>query len=247
VGGPRGQRQGLALPAILLVLGVLVTAAVVQERAEEEQLPAQARELADLVRRRRAAIDDLSAEVRTLSQRLADVQAEEARGSDRVRDVVTRLDRLRPPAGLAAVEGPGVVVELADSAEAPRTRGEITDLRIQDVDLRLVANALWAAGAEAMAVNGRRLVATTAIREAGDRVLVNFVPVSSPYRMAAIGDPDALRRALAGSEIAQQFEVWTEIYGLGFSVRAEDRVGVPALEGIRQLTFARPVEEEAAA
>jgi uncharacterized protein YlxW (UPF0749 family) len=241
--GPCGQRPGLVLPAILLILGVLVTAAVVQERAEEERLPAQAQELVELVRIRRAAIEDLAAQVGALNQRLEQAQEQQAAGSARVRAVVRRIDRLRAPAGLAPVEGPGLVIELADSPQAPRTRGELTDLRIQDVDLRLVVNALWEAGAEAVAVNGRRVVATTAIREAGDRVLVNFDPVSSPYRVAAIGDPDALRGGLGGSEIARQFEVWTEVYGLGFSIRGEDRVGVPALEPARDLEWARPVED----
>jgi uncharacterized protein YlxW (UPF0749 family) len=245
--GPREQRTGLVLPAILLVLGVLVTAAIVQERAEEERLPGQARELVDLVGIRRAAIEDLAAQVRTLGQRLEEAQDQQAAGSARVRAVVTRIDRLRAPAGLAAVEGPGVVIELADSSQVPRTRGELTDLRIQDVDLQLVVNALWEAGAEAVAVNGRRVVATTAIREAGDRVLVNFDPVSSPYRVVAIGDPEALREGLDGSEIAQQFEVWTQVYGLGFSIRGEDRVAVPALPGSRDLEWAQPVEDGAAA
>jgi uncharacterized protein YlxW (UPF0749 family) len=245
--GPREQRTGLVLPAILLVLGVLVTAAIVQERAEEERLPGQAQELVDLVRIRRAAIEDLAAQVRTLGQRLEEAQDQQAAGSARVRAVVTRIDRLRAPAGLAAVEGPGVVIELADSSQVPRTRGELTDLRIQDVDLQLVVNALWEAGAEAVAVNGRRVVATTAIREAGDRVLVNFDPVSSPYLVVAIGDPEALRDGLDGSEIAQQFEVWTQVYGLGFSIRGEDRVAVPALQGSRDLEWAQPVEDGGAA
>lgn len=239
--GPR-QRPGLTLPAILLVLGALVTAAAVRERVREERLPTQARELLDLVRQRRAATGELAAQVRVLTDRLAEAQEEQARGSARVRAVVARIERLRGLAGLAAVQGPGVIAELADSPQAPRTRGELTDLRIQDVDLQLVVNALWAAGAEAVALNGRRIVATTAIREAGDRVLVNFDPVASPYRVVAIGDPEALRRGLGGSDIGRQFEVWTEVYGLGFSVKAADRIVVPALQGTRDLEWATPVE-----
>jgi uncharacterized protein YlxW (UPF0749 family) len=153
---------------------------------------------------------------------------------------VARVEDLRAPAGLAPVAGPGVVVELTDSPDAPRTRGDQTDLLIQDVDLQLVANALWSSGAEALAVNGRRVTATTAIRQAGGRVLVNFDAVASPYRVAAIGDPDGLRRGLAASEVARQFGLWREIYGLGFSVRAEDAVQIPALGPVRPLSFARP-------
>jgi uncharacterized protein YlxW (UPF0749 family) len=155
---------------------------------------------------------------------------------------VAREQQIRPAAGLAPMEGPGVVVELRDSAEAPRTRGEVLDLRIQDVDIQLMVNALWAAGGRAVAVNGRRVTATTAIREAGGRVQVNFQPVSSPYRITAIGEPDALRAGLDDSEIAEQLEVWTEVYGLGFSVRGEDALRVPGLEAGAGLSWARPAE-----
>jgi uncharacterized protein YlxW (UPF0749 family) len=228
------------LPSILLVLGILVTAAVVQERGREERLPAQVGELTDLIERRRATIRELSAELAVLSERLASAQAEQAAGSSQVRQVVARIDRLRVPAGVAAVTGPGVVVELTDSIAAARTRGDVTDLRIQDVDLQLVVNALWAAGGEVLSVNGRRVTATTAIREAGGRVLVNFRPVSSPYHLAAIGDPEAIRRGLASSEIARQFEVWTEVYGLGFAVRSEDLLRVSGLGAGGELEWANP-------
>ncbi len=238
----RGQRPGLVLPSILLVLGLLVTAAVVQERGREERLPRQAEDQTELNARRRAATRELSSELAALSERLASAQAAQAAGSEEVGAVVARVEQIRPAAGVAPMEGPGVVVELRDSAEAPRTRGEVLDLRIQDVDIQLMVNALWAAGGRAVAVNGHRVTATTAIREAGGRVQVNFRPVSSPYRITAIGEPDALRAGLDDSEIAEQLEVWTEVYGLGFSVRAEVALRVPGLEAGPGLSWARPAE-----
>lgn len=234
----RGQRPGVALPSILLVLGVLVTAAVVQR----ERVPGRSEDLLRLIERRREATRELSAELATLGERLAGAQAARAEGSEEVAELLRMVDGLRPAAGLGPVEGPGLVVELRDSGEAPRTRGEALDLRIQDVDVQLVVNALWAAGSRAVAVNGRRVAATTAIREAGGRIQVNFRPISSPYRIAAIGEPDSLRRGLDGSEIAEQLTVWTELYGLGFSVRAEDALRVPALGADAGLAWARPAE-----
>jgi uncharacterized protein YlxW (UPF0749 family) len=103
-----------------------------------------------------------------------------------------------------------------------------------------VVNALWAAGAEAVAVNGRRVTGTTAIRQAGDVVLVNFHAVSSPYRVRAIGDPAELRSRTLGSDIGRQFALWTQIYGLGFAVRSTEAVTVPALSTSVDLGWARP-------
>jgi uncharacterized protein YlxW (UPF0749 family) len=134
-----------------------------------------------------------------------------------------------------------VIVELSDSGVSPQTRGELTDLRIQDVDLRLVVNALWEAGAEAVAVNGHRIGGTSAIRSAGDRILVNFDPVASPFQVSAIGEPDGLESGLRETEISQQFDVWTQVYGLGFGVRTARALTLPPLEPFDALAWARPV------
>ena len=238
-----GRAGGIVVPAILLVLGFLVTSALVEERRREEQLPSPAAELLELIRTREAGIEELSAEAASLSSSLRELQRNAALESELLGEAVEGLDRLRLPSSVAAASGPGVIVEMSDSGSSPQTRGELTDLRIQDVDLRLVVNALWQAGAEAIAVNGHRVGATTAIRSAGDRILVNFTPVASPYRVSAIGDPDALESGLGESEISRQFDVWTQIYGLGFSVRGSGDVSVPGLDTADRLEWARPAEE----
>lgn len=233
----------LVVPAILLLLGFLVTSALVVERKREEQLPSRAAELLELIRTQEDGIEELSDEARSLSTRLRQMQRTGAVESERLREALTGLDPLGLTASVAPARGPGVVVELADSDAPARTRGELTDLRIQDVDLRLVVNALWQAGAEAVAINGSRVGGTTAIRAAGDRILVNFAPVTSPYRISAIGSPEGLESGLRDAEISRQFDVWTQIYGLGFGVKTAQELTVPGLEAADRLDWARPVEE----
>lgn len=236
---------GVGLALVLALFGFLVVTGLVQERLREEAAPERTAELRRLVEQRQAAIDELSAEVDRLSARVARVRSRAAEESGRVREAVRRAEALQAAAGLEALAGPGVVVELTDSPRHPRTREELFSLRIQDVDLQLVVNALWRAGAEAIAVNDRRVVATTAIRKAGATILVNYRAVASPYRVVAIGEPEELRGHLRDSGIAERFEVWRDVYGLGFSVEEQDRVRVPALEGPPELRHARPVEDAA--
>ena len=101
--------------------------------------------------------------------------------------------------GVVPVAGRGLRIELTDApTDDPDTQDPT--LRVQDVDLQVVVNGLWAAGAEAIAVNGHRLTSMTAIRSAGDAVLVDLVPLSSPYKVDAIGDPVAMQPALARIE-----------------------------------------------
>ncbi len=237
------RAQGLVIPAILLLMGFLITSALVEEGRREARLPSRTSELLELIGTREAGIEELFAEADALASRLRALQRSDAAESERLRAVLADVDRLRLPASAGDARGPGVVVELADSGESPQTRGELTDLRIQDVDLRLVVNALWQSGAEAVAVNGHRIGGTSAIRSAGDRILVNFAPVASPFRVTAIGDAEGLESGLRETEISQQFDVWTQVYGLGFSVRSSRDLTVPALPAPDALGWAQPIEE----
>ena len=101
--------------------------------------------------------------------------------------------------------------------------------------------ALWAAGAEGVAVGAQRLTVQSAIRSAGDAILVDFRPVSSPYVVSAVGDPARLDADFAASATARRLHSFTSAYGLGFTVRRAERVRLPAAAGLT-LRQARPGE-----
>lgn len=239
----RDPRFHVGLALVLGLFGFLVATGFVQERVREEHLPSRVDELESLVSRRQDTVGDLAERVQGLEERVSGARREAGRGSALVRGLTERLERVQRVAGLTAVRGPGLVMELADSPRTPRTRAELVDFRIQDVDLQRVTNALWRSGAEAVAVNGQRVVATTAIRVAGNAILVNYRAVSSPYRVTAIGDADVLARGLRDSEIVRRFEVWTQVYGLGFSIERDADLFAPAVRGLGGLRWARPAGE----
>jgi uncharacterized protein YlxW (UPF0749 family) len=105
------------------------------------------------------------------------------------------------------------------------------DCRIQDVDLQLAVNALFGLGAEAVAVNGERVIATTAIRGAGRAILVNYRVLTPPYVVEAVGDRERLAREFAGTAIAGDFEAWKSRYGLGFGWEPASDLILPAYGG----------------
>jgi uncharacterized protein YlxW (UPF0749 family) len=82
--------------------------------------------------------------------------------------------------------------------DAPATDGDTRD-QVLDLDLQVLANGLWASGAEAVSINGHRLSALTAIRGAGDAITVDYRSLTRPYRVEAIGDPRTLQARLAES------------------------------------------------
>lgn len=124
------------------------------------------------------------------------------------------------------VTGPGVTVRISDASDA--APGTADAGLVTDSDLRAVVNALWASGAEAIAVNDFRLGPSTAIRTAGEAILVDFRPVSSPYVVSVIGQQNALQTGLASSEAGQRLQVLKAAYGIGVAVRTAGALQLPA-------------------
>ncbi|OMQ13910.1 hypothetical protein A7K94_0220340, partial [Modestobacter sp. VKM Ac-2676] len=159
-----------------------------------------------------------------------------------------RLEVAEQQAGTVAVEGPGVVVTLGNapppSDSDPVGGSEEVQLGgiVQDRDLQRLVNALWAVGAEAVSVDGQRLGPTSAIRQAGNAILVDFRPVASPYEVAAIGDPETLTRDLLNTPEASALGQLTVDYGVVFEYVREDSLELPAGTGaeLRHATVLDP-------
>lgn len=218
---------------------LVVTAALSTDATRRAEAPRRA-QLVQLIDARRQEVARRDEEVRALRK---DVAAAQDATLDRARQdeaQAARSEQLAAQAGTTALRGRGLVVKLSDSAQEPGNPEESGAYRIHDTDIQQVVNALFAAGAEAVAVNDSRLVATSPIRGAGDTIVVNFRPLSPPYRIAAIGaDEGRFRR----SAIAGRFQRWTRLFGLGFSMDDDD-VEVPAYTGRVGISNATPVPEE---
>jgi uncharacterized protein YlxW (UPF0749 family) len=152
-------------------------------------------------------------------------------------------------AAAVPVTGPGLLVTLAnadpDADDDPvgGTTEEDPRGKVRDGDLQLVVNALWAAGAEAISINDQRLGSTTAIRFAGEAVLVDFRPVTNPYEIRAIGDPDTLSARFLASPEVGALAVISESFGLRFEFAQEDELTLPAASTL-ELRNADPVDAD---
>lgn len=159
-----------------------------------------------------------------------------------VRKAQELADQNAPRAGLTAVTGPGLTVTLDD---APRgvSKGA-TDLDafvVHQQDIQAVVNALWAGGAEAMTIQGQRVISTSAIRCVGNNVVLHGVPYSPPYKISAIGDADAMSNALFAS---RQVKIYLEYvnnkrFQLGWNVERASSYRMPAFEGSIDLAYAK--------
>ena len=236
-----GPAWRVATPAIAVVAGILLVTSAVTSRGTDLR-PGRYDSLADLARQETQRVTDLRQEVERLS---ADVEQLSADLDHRaVERLEARADALAGPAGLSAVRGPGLTVSLDDAPEELRQAAgdQVSDAIVHQQDIQAVVNALWAGGAEAMTLQGQRVVSTTGIKCVGNTVILHGVPYSPPYVVRAIGDPGTLQRSLDASRYIQAYLEAVEAYQLGWGVRTERRVTAPAYTGAVALRHARPVD-----
>jgi len=188
-----------------------------------------------LVNRVRSAEKDgasLAKSAQSLSNQLNTVRNAALSGSSAL---ARSLNTAQLEAGAVGVSGPGLTVTLKDPAAsasvAPngsRANSINADHVITDRDVRSVVNQLWSDGAEAIAVNGIRLTPTAPIRFAGDAVLVDFQPVTSPYTITAIGNADSLATGFAESDVASRYATLQSAKNIGFSFDEHSKLTLPA-------------------
>lgn len=243
--GGRPAKHWYDPPAVVigaLVLGFVLAVAYVHTNRGSPEAAKIHTDLVDRVRGAQHAADDLAGQVEDLTLRLNKVR--DAALSSALAD---QLDRDQLLAGERAVHGPGLAVTIAEpptpsatpgpgrASPNPTSAGHI----LTDRDVRSVVNELWHDGAEAISVNDIRLTPTSAVRFAGEAVLVDFQPISSPYVVSAVGNADQLAVAFADSGVASRFQTLSGVKGIGFSFDESKDLQLPAAAGAA-LRYAEP-------
>lgn len=230
----RGDTTTRARAALLTGVGAFLIGVVlaVAFLHAHRSAPSDARARADLRARVAAAQSEaagLNKTVRTL-QSEADQRRAAALGSP----ANTGLSPAQLQAGTSAVQGPGISVELGPSpvtsTHATGRPGStpISASVLTDLDVRAIVNELWNLDAQAVSVNDVRLTPTSTIRFAGLAVLVDFQPITAPYRIAAIGDAEALVTSFTGSAVAERYRTLSSADGFAFSTDEQRNIVMPA-------------------
>lgn len=230
----------LTLGVALLALGFLVAA---QLRGEGERIRYTTQErppLVETVIGLQRTQEALKARILELNEQIRDLLQRGEGNAALVRQLNDELEAARIAAGLVALEGPGLVLQLEDSTAPTAPNQSEADYFVSGQDIRTVVEELWLAGAEAIAVNGERLTATSAILDIGGSILVNSAYLTPPYQIAAIGPPDLYERLAASAGFVEFVRVRAEGFGIGVSVAQPEVVVVPAYAGTVNLRYARP-------
>ncbi|WP_340556199.1 DUF881 domain-containing protein [Streptomyces sp. GSL17-111] len=239
---PRSLRGKVWLAGGLVLAGLVVTLGAAQARFDAPTVAKEREELIDRVEDGTEEADDLQEEVRGLRETVARMQDEALRGDGAgAEDLVGLL------AGATAVEGPGVELVVDDAedtgggSDGPRESTGFSDTgRVRDRDLQLVVNGLWASGAEAVSINDQRLSALSAIRAAGDAILVDNKPLVPPYTILAVGEGQELADRFRSSVDGQYLQILEDNYDIRTSLGVRDALRLPAAPSLT-LRTAEPV------
>lgn len=222
-GSPAPRRTAAAV--VVAVFGLLIVTAAVQtsrdaEVAEEgrEELIAQINDRRDDQRAAQRTIGDLREGNVTLSDAFDEVLSAERAAS-------ARLLELEGITGYAAVTGPGVRARVDDSPDGS------SDGIVRDEDLAILVNGLWSAGAEAISVNGERLTALTPIRNVNGAIHVRTVPLSPPYTVLAVGNPNTLQSRFVETSSGVAWYSLVNSFGLVSEIENATGLSLPASPG----------------
>ncbi|SPF04595.1 hypothetical protein SMA5143A_5395 [Streptomyces sp. MA5143a] len=234
-GMPKTVRAKLGLAVGLVLAALVVTVGAAQARISAPALAKEREELIDRIHQQTAAADKLEDSVDDLRDDVGARQREALKdGGSGQGDLVDILS------GAVEVHGPGVKLVVNDSKSAsqggdgdPRETSGFSDTgRVRDRDMQRVVNGLWASGAEAVSINGQRLTALSAIRAAGDAILVDNKPLVPPYTVLAVGDGQRLSTRFQNSPDGLYLHALQENFGIRTSISAESDIKVPAAPSV---------------
>ncbi|MEU6760571.1 DUF881 domain-containing protein [Streptomyces sp. NPDC046685] len=247
-GLPRTLKAKLGLAAGLVLAAMVVTLGAAEARIAAPVLAKERHELIDRVERADERANGLEQDIDRLRtdvaarQRAALQQPSGGQG-----ELVALLS------GATEVRGPGVKLVVDDAKGAsskgggPRESSGFSDTgRLRDRDMQKIVNGLWQSGAEAVSINGQRLTALSAIRAAGDAILVDNRPLVPPYEVLAVGDKKRLGTAFQDSADGQYLHVLQESYGIRYTLSPVDEVRLPAASSLTVRTATAAEQQKGA-
>lgn len=235
------------VPVVCLAAGLLFATSAETAHGTDLRAGRQV-ELTQLIAQQERRVGAYTGRETALQRQVDALESQAAQGDRRIGTERQRTDQLAAPAGLTPVHGAGLSVSLNDAPRGPDGAlppgaRNVDDVVVHQQDVQAVVNALWAGGAEAMAIMGQRIITTGAVRCVGNVLLLYGRTYSPPYRITAVGDPDRMRAALDRQPGVILYRKAAAYFGLGYNVKDERDVTVAGYGGPLRLSYAEAVPE----
>ncbi|MEV6417046.1 DUF881 domain-containing protein [Kribbella sp. NPDC051718] len=224
-------------PVALLCAGLLFATSATNARGTDLR-PSRNTTLAGLVEEQSRRSASLTRQHAELTQDIEKLQAQQGSIEPKLAE---QLKDLSDQVGTTPVTGAGLTVTLKDAPpEVVKDNPDVDAdwLVIHQQDIQAVVNALWVGGADAISIQNHRVISTTGIKCVGNSVVLHGVPYLPPYRITAIGDRKKLQQALDDSKYIENLQDYVVRFQLGYEVKNESSIAMPAYEGTLELQSA---------
>lgn len=227
----------VTLGVALLGLGFLIAAQLASEGPRIRYTTQERTPLVEAVHDLQAQQEKLKLQILDLRAQIQVLEATGQGGAAVTKDLNDQLAQARIDAGLVALTGPGLVIQLSDSNASLPIDANGRDYLVSGKDVETVVDELWLAGAEGVAVNGERVTVATAIVDIGGSVLVNSAYIAAPYQVAAIGPSTMYERLTSSPGFVDFVRARAEVFGIGVGYATPAEVDLPAYAGILNLRY----------
>lgn len=218
----------VAIGIALFFLSMLLTAQFKTVSNTEELLQGKREaQLSDDLLTLQRKYNDLKEQYEEKSKVVEEYQNNSATNDTLIASMKSRIDNAEKLAGLTNLKGEGVIITL-DDGEKTNNPETSSDPLVHDSDVLTVVNELWAAGAEAISVNGQRIISTSAIRCVGPVIQINYQKVAAPFEIKAIGNAQYLESAM---NIKNGVADSIKAVGVKFSIKREKNIQIPKFSG----------------
>jgi uncharacterized protein YlxW (UPF0749 family) len=230
----------ITLGLALLGLGFLIAAQLATERPRIRYTTQERTPLIETAVDLQEQQEALSAQVLQLRDQILALEQQGQGTNAAIGELNSELEEARLAAGLIPLRGTGVVFQLEDSLEPPGAVENDVDYLVRARDLRTMVEELWLAGAEAIAINGERVVPTTSIIDIGSVILANSAYLTPPYQISAIGSEDLYEQVVSSPGFADFVRARQDAYGIRIGYLEPPEVDIPAFAGTVTLRHAQP-------
>lgn len=142
------------------------------------------------------------------------------------------LNHLKIISGYVDVKGPGIIVTIKDSDNELKNGQNPNDLIVHDIDILRIINDLKKAGAEAISINGERVLPLSKIKCSGATITVNDTTYGQPFIIKAIGNTDSLIASIISP--GSYSNLIKDGYGIYIEAKVQENIYINSTKNINK-------------
>lgn len=231
--------QSITLGILCFLLTVLICIQIktVKQNGTTVSLSQEESELKTQVLKMKEKYENQYAELERIEKELAKTREKAASNNNELKALEEEIKNYNNILGTTDVKGKGVIIKVQDGVANSATTNA-NDLLVHDLNVLSIVNELKNAGAEAISINGNRVVNTTAISCDGNVIVVNGEKISSPIEIYAIGLPEQLTTLNRAGGTLERFKE----LGKQVELNKSSNVQIPKYTGVFNFKYAKTVK-----